>query len=102
MWKTLIVCNGPSCQFSDLIVLIQNLIHNLIVFSTFLAVAAFAWAGFLLLTSGGSESAKTKAKDVFVKVMKGYLWILAAWLLVYTITSILIKPEFASLLGAPK
>ena len=101
MWKTLIVCDGPNCKFSDLIVLTQNLIHNLIVLSTFLAVAAFAYAGIILLTSGGSESAKTKAKDIFLKVLKGYLWILAAWLLVYTITSVLLEPGY-SLLGAPR
>ena len=106
MWKSLIVCNSPpnfpeSCGFSHLILLTQNLINNLIVLSTFLAVAAFAYAGIILLTSGGSESAKTKAKDVFLKVLIGYLWILGAWLLVYTITSVLLNPGY-SLLGRPR
>jgi len=100
MWKTLIVCDGPNCKFSDLIVLAQNLINDLIVISTFLATAAFAYAGFILLTSGGSESAKTRAKEVFRKVLIGYLWILGAWLLIYTITSVLLNPGF-SILGAP-
>lgn len=101
MWKTLIVCNGPNCTLNDLITLIQNLISNLIVLSTFLAVAAFAWAGILLLISGGKESARDKAKDIFKKVLIGYLWILGAWLLVYTITSVLLKSGY-SLLGPPK
>ncbi|MDP2642127.1 MAG: hypothetical protein Q8P21_02465 [bacterium] len=101
IWEPLIVCDGPSCSFSDLIVLTQNLINNLIVISTLLATAAFAYAGFILLISGGNESAKTKAKDIFFKVLKGYLWILAAWLLVYTITSVLLNPGY-SLLGPPR
>lgn len=97
----LIVCDGPNCTFSHLIQLLQNLINALIIISTFLAVAAFAYAGMILLTSGGSETAKTKAKDIFLKVLKGYLWILGAWLLVYTIISVLLNPGY-SLLGAPR
>ena len=96
----LIVCDGPDCTFGHLITLAQNVINALILISTFLAVAAFAYAGFILLTSGGNESKKTQAKEVFRKVLIGYLWILGAWLLVYTITSLL-APGF-SLLGAPR
>src|SRR3989344_9358991 len=103
MWRDLIVCDGGAadpCTFSDIVTLTQNLINNLIVLSTFLAVAAFAYAGFLLLTSGGNEPKKNQAKEVFKKVLIGYLWILGAWLLVYTITSLL-EPGY-SLLGAPR
>lgn len=102
MWESLIVCDGVNvpCTFSHLILLTQNLISHLIVLSTFFATGAFAWAGIILLTSGGNESAKNRAKDIFLKVLKGYLWILGAWLLVYTITSVLLKPGF-SILGAP-
>lgn len=102
MWQELIVCDGGTepCTFSHLIELAQNLITDLILISTLLATAAFAYAGFILLTSGGNESAKTKAKEIFRKVLIGYLWILGAWLLIYTITSVLLKPGY-SLLGAP-
>jgi len=99
----LIVCDGTvadPCTFSDLITLAQNLINALITISTLLATAAFAYAGFILLTSGGNESAKTRAKEIFRKVLVGYLWILGAWLLVYTITSVLLNPGY-SILGAP-
>jgi putative copper export protein len=98
----LIFCKNGNCTLNDLISLAQNLITAMVIFSTFLAVIAFAYAGFILLTSGGSESEKTKAKSVFTKVLIGYLWILGAWLLVYTITSVLIDEEkFPSLLGDP-
>jgi len=98
----LIVCDGVTtpCTFAKLIELARNLINALVILSTFLATAAFAYAGLLLLTSGGSEGQRDKAKDVFKKVLKGYLWILGAWLLVYTITSALLNPGF-SILGAP-
>lgn len=99
----LIVCGTEAlgeCTFNHLIQLAQNLINFLIIISTFLATAAFAYVGIILLTSGGNESAKTQAKEIFRKVFIGYLWILGAWLLVYTITSVLLNPGF-SILGAP-
>jgi hypothetical protein len=83
----LIVCSGTDadpCTFAHLV----------------LATMAFAYAGFILLTSGGSEGKKDEAKKIFTKVLIGYLWILGAWLLVYTITSVLLNSGY-SVLGAP-
>jgi len=105
MPKDLIICNNPpvypnACDFSSLILLAQNLITDLIFLSTLFATAAFAYAGFKLLTSGGNEKAKDEAVGIFTKVGIGYLWILVAWLLVYTITSLL-RDGF-SILGAPR
>ncbi|MDO8505187.1 MAG: pilin [bacterium] len=100
----LIVCGrtvSEPCTFAHLILLTKNLINALVLISTFLATAAFAYAGFILLTSGGSEGQRDKAKEIFRKVLIGYLWILAAWLLVYTITSVLLNSGF-SLLGPPR
>ena len=106
--KPLIVCNGttdttnPSynplfvhdCGFNDLIVLSQNLITDLVLISTLLATMAFIYAAVLLLTSGGNPSKKDEAKKVFTKVLIGYLWILGAWLLVYTISTVLLNTQF--------
>ena len=105
MWKSLIICNNPpafpeTCEFSHLVVLTQNLITDLILVSTLLATMAFAYAGFKLLTSGGNESARKEATEIFRKVLIGYLWILGAWLLIYTISSVLLSSEYF-LLGAP-
>src|SRR3989344_5124827 len=96
----LIVCDGPDCTFAKLVELVQNLITAMVVISTFLAAAAFAYAGILLLTSGGSEGKKDEAKKIFTKVLIGYLWILGAWVIVYTIISVLLKQGY-SLLTPP-
>ena len=98
-WQNLIVCTN-DCNFGHLIALVQALIHDLIFLSTIFATAAFAFAGFKLLTSGGNEKTAEEAKGIFKKVGWGYLWILVAWLLVYTITSLL--GDGFSLLGAPR
>ena len=102
--KPLIVCNTnfdtvqkiftDPCTFNDLVTLSQNLITNLVLISTLLATAAFIYAAVLLLTSGGNPSKKDEAKKIFTKVLIGYLWILGAWLLVYTISTVLLKTQF--------
>lgn len=96
-WKPLIVCQGTAddpCTYKDLVELAQVVVHDLVILSTFVAVAVFAYAGFKLLFSGGNEGEFTKAKSMFTKVALGYLWILAAWLIVYTISKALLNADF--------
>ncbi len=111
IWEPLVVCSGvpndpilgeggkvlPVCNFGSLITLLQVLIHDLVVISTLLAGCVFAYAGFILLTSGGNANAMKQAREIFMKVLKGYLWILAAWLIVYTITNTLLGPGYTLL-----
>ena len=102
--KPLIICglkNLDPCRFAHLVQVTQNLIFNLILLSSVFATAAFAYAGFKLLTSGGDEKAKTEAKEIFKKVVWGFVWILVAWLLVYTITEGLLNEGY-SILGSPQ
>ena len=107
-WQPLIVCENNSvpafnhpCGFTDLVVLAQNFITDLILLSTIFAVVAFIFAAFKLITSGGKVGAKEDAKRLFLSVLLGYVWIVVAWLLVYTITSVLLKEEFNFILGKP-
>lgn len=89
------ICDGPDCDFADFVTLIKLLINTLIVLSTFLATAVFAYSGFKLLTSQGNEGAMSDAKAMIGKVIKGYVVILSAWLIVYTITNTLLKPGYS-------
>ncbi|MBX4195394.1 hypothetical protein KW796_00310 [Candidatus Parcubacteria bacterium] len=104
IWQPLIVCDGTRadpCTFASLIKLTQVIINDLIVISTVLATIAFIIIGFTLLTSGGDTGAWKKARERFFSVVVGYVWILAAWLIVYTITSVLLNSGY-SILGSPK
>jgi hypothetical protein len=88
-----------SCQFPHLILAAQNLIYDLVILATILTVVGFIYAGFKLITSGGNPGAKEAAKKVFTNILIGYIVILTAWLLVSTITKVLIKnTNFGSLL----
>jgi hypothetical protein len=76
----LIPCNGPDCDFNMLVVLINNVVDFLIVFIAFPFVAIVAaWAGILLLTSGGNPSAKEKAKGMIGNVIIGLVLALLSW-----------------------
>lgn len=102
-WKPLVFCDGvvKKCGFAELVELVRVLIHDMVLLSTLLAVGVFVYAGYILLTSGGDPGAMKKAKGILWKVVIGYMWILAAWLIVYAITSTLLKEGY-SLLGAPR
>ncbi len=75
-----------ACDFNALVGMVNNGINWLIIYlATPLAAIAFAYAGFLLLTSGGSEEKLRKAKTIILNVVVGFVIALAAWLIVKTI-----------------
>jgi zinc transporter ZupT len=57
------------------------------------AAGVFAWAGFTYMTTGVVDE-RTKAKNMIQKVFLGFVFILAAWLLVSTILNALLADEF--------
>ncbi len=85
---------SPDCGYNDFLQLIKNVINRLIFLSFPIAAGVFAWAGFKMMTAAGSESKRTEAKNMIVKVFIGFVIILAAWLIVNTILSALLKQEF--------
>ena len=94
---SLVPCNGPDCDFNSLLQLIKNVMYFLIYISIPIAAVAFAWAGFLFMTAGGNAGQVGKAWGIFRKVGTGLVVILAAWLAVQAITSVLLKDEFSPL-----
>lgn len=96
-FESMIVCDGINCDFNSIGKLIEVLTTNIFILATYFAVAAFMYAGFLLLTSQGDEGALAKAKKIFGSVLKGYIWILAAWIVVYTITNTLLGDGYSFL-----
>lgn len=113
MWEPLIICGvtpGPGenaaytheCGYADIFILIKHIITDLVLISTLLVVVSLVWAGFKLLTAGGNPGALKDAIGMLGKIVTGYIVILAAWLIVYTLSSTLLKPEFYDLLGPVK
>jgi hypothetical protein len=86
--ESIVVCK-EDCGWVQLVELINRVISFLLYLVTILAVLTFMYAGFLLMTSGGSESKAKEAKDLFFKVVVGLIFAYGAWILVYFILSAL-------------
>lgn len=82
--------NQPECGFEHLMLLAKNIMNFLITVSIPLAAIAFAYAGYLMLTAAGSESQISHAREIFTKVLIGFVFVLGAWLIVWTITTTLL------------
>jgi hypothetical protein len=80
------------CETNGFVYLMKmiNTVINFVLFKMALPIAAimFAYAGFLLVTSGGETSKRSKAKSIFVNVAIGLVIAVAAWLIINTILSI--------------
>ena len=82
--------NPTPCDLNSFMALIYKII-NFILFKMALPIAAimFAYAGFELVSSGGSTEKRGVAKSVFTDAVIGLIIAVAAFLIVKTILSIL-------------
>jgi len=82
----------PPCDFSQLVHLGGHILSALIYFSVPLAAIAFAVAGFKYMS--GNESQMKQARSIFKDVVIGFVIVLAAWLIVSTVTNALFSKDF--------
>ncbi len=82
-----------DCHFDDLIRLGVNIINFLIVLSTALAAIGIAYAGFLMLSSGGDEGKVKQAKSMLTKIVIGLIFVIAGWVIVNTVIVALLDPN---------
>lgn len=82
--------NPTQCGFNDLMTLINNVV-NFVLFDMVVPIAAimFAYAGVLLIFSGGDTGKRSKAKSIFINVAIGFIIAIAAWLIVEFILNLL-------------
>lgn len=82
--------DGSKCDFTALMTLINNVINFVFVYLAIpLCAIMFAYAGILLITSGGSTEARGKAKTIFTNSALGLIIAAAAFLIIRTLLSIL-------------
>ena len=78
------------CNFDYFIVLLNNLVRWILFYLAIpLAAIMFAYAGFLMLFSGGEATKKKKAIHIFTGVAIGLVIVAAAWIIVHTLLIIL-------------
>lgn len=83
-----------NCTFQDLLRAVQNFTNQLTVYVLAFTVVPIAYAGYLFMTSGGNAGARSKAKEMLVKVAIGIFFMLSAWLIVSLIANALLAPSF--------
>jgi hypothetical protein len=92
----LIVCDGVDipCDFNKLMEMLGNLTNALIALATLVTTIILIYVGFMLVVPSGNVKNMEKAKKMGLSVLKGYLWILGAWLVVYTIFNTLLEDGY--------
>ena len=78
-------CQDDRCDFCDLVQLGWNIVHFFAWIVVPLSAIAFAWAGFLYLSSGGSQDKISRAHSIFKKVAIGLILALGAYLIIHMI-----------------
>ncbi|HEY4714972.1 MAG TPA: pilin [Candidatus Paceibacterota bacterium] len=86
-------CPETGCGWDQLMLLVAKVIDFLVFYLSLpIAAIAFAYAGFLLMTSGDNSGKRDQAKEIFRKVGLGLVIAMAAWLIVSTILTTLVDP----------
>jgi hypothetical protein len=82
-------CPSGGCGFNEFLTMVNNVVH-FVIFEMAVPIAAimFAYAGFLLVTSGGETSKREKAKKIFWNVALGLIFAVAAWLIVHELLNV--------------
>ncbi len=88
-----------TCTYQEFMDLIQNALNFMIyVIAKPIATMLLAYAGFNMITSGGSEAEYTKARKMLTNILIAYAVMLSAFLVIKLVFS-LIFPEDYSLLS---
>jgi hypothetical protein len=83
-----------ECGFKDAVAQIQKLINLIFILALPITVIALTRAGINILLAQGNMSKITEAKKTLSKILVGFLYVLAGWLIVYSVLSYFVKPEY--------
>lgn len=90
----LVTCSGDSCRACDVAILMLTVMTFVRNIGSIIATIIFMWAGFKLVTSGGSTEARSAAKNSLTNVVIGVIIMLTGLLIVNTIMQILVGDTF--------
>jgi len=87
-------CQNPPCGLKDVLPAIENIIQFIAVDLVVpLAIIAFAYAGFVMITSTGNSGEVSRAKDIMWMTLKGLVYVFGAYIIVRLIVSGLSSKE---------
>ena len=83
--------SATNCNLCDFATLIQNIINFLLAISTVIATGLFAYAGILFFSNATNPAQIQKAKEIFGKVLIGFIIALTGYLVVQTLLNVLVN-----------
>jgi hypothetical protein len=90
--------SGLNCNsWDDFLGVIQFFISSAMKIAVLLATVSFAYAGWLYLTSNGDMGKVKSAHDIFLKVLKGFIFMGLAWLIVKFLLTAIADPTYSKL-----
>ncbi len=82
--------NQPPCDFSYFVLTLNKIIEWIISIAGVIFTLTLAYGGYLYMTSGGDSGKREQAHSILWNTLKGFVIILVAWLIVYTIINTLV------------
>ena len=82
-------CPKVGCGLKELIDTANLVVKFVLKLAVFIAAIMFCYAGFLMVTSGGSSETAGKAKKIFTNVALGLIFVAACWLIIELIATVL-------------
>ncbi len=87
--EQLVPCDGPDCDLSSLATGLGRIMKFLIAIVVTGSVLVFAWVGIKYMMNQGDANKVRSAHEIFKHVAIGLALVLAAWLIVSTLLSLL-------------
>jgi hypothetical protein len=87
----IVTCKGADCTVCNLATTAQNVLNTAIYILIFLSAVIIAWAGFKMLTAGGSSEGYAQGKSMLVNVIIGLVIVLAGWIVIDTVMRTLVN-----------
>jgi uncharacterized membrane protein len=82
-----------SCGFDDAVFMINGTINWIIGLAGVIFTISIVYGGFLYMTSGINPGNKAKAKSLLWNTLLGFVIMLTAWLIVYTLLTYLVPSD---------
>jgi di/tricarboxylate transporter len=86
-------CKTDPCTFEDAIEIINRLVNWFVSIAATIGAITVAYAGAQILLNPGNAGKLEDAKKMFYKTLIGLFWLLAAWLVIYTIIDKFVSPS---------
>jgi hypothetical protein len=85
--------SSTPCTFLDAIETFNRIVNWFVSIAAALGALTMAYAGAMMLLNPGNTGKLEEAKEMFKKTMIGLIWLLVAWIIVFSVADRFIDPN---------